>query len=68
MADCHVETYRDALQAGMHRAYVIHTATGRVLYTTWPYRSESSAEARARRWLREEYLRIEIVAQASRLW
>jgi len=61
MADCHVETYRDGADrtCGMCRAQAVHTATGRVLYTTWPYSSEASAIDRARRWLREEYDKVE---------
>jgi hypothetical protein len=57
--DCHVETYRDARQDGLWRAYAVHTASGRVLYVTWPYADEQSASARAGRWLREEYGRAE---------
>ena len=55
MSDCHVETYVDADADGMHRAAVVHTATGRTVYVTWPYRSEKSAVYRAWRWLRDEY-------------
>jgi hypothetical protein len=72
MVDCHVETYRDGSDHtyGMYRAHytygtwraqAVHTATGRVLYTTWPYSSEASAMDRARRWLREEYEKVEQV-------
>lgn len=59
--DCHVETYRDGAERtyGMHRAQVVHTATGRVLYVTWPYASEASAIDRARRWIQEEYDKVE---------
>lgn len=59
--DCHVETYRDGADRsyGMYRAQAVHTATGRVLYVTWPYSSEASAIDRARRWIREEYEKAE---------
>jgi len=46
-------------KAGSWRAEVVHTATGRVLYVTWPYSSEGSARDRAQRWMREEYEKAE---------
>ncbi|HUX01939.1 MAG TPA: hypothetical protein VMY35_13265 [Phycisphaerae bacterium] len=62
MADCHIETFLEQgwrRAAGMYRAQAVHTATGRVLYVTWPYASKQSAIDRARRWLRQEYARAE---------
>lgn len=59
MADCHVESHIErggrTVAAGMWRATVVHTASGRVLYETWPYGRERTALDRARRWLRQEY-------------
>jgi hypothetical protein len=63
MADCHIETHVEAdwrQQAGRWRASVIHTASGRVLYITWPYASQRAAIERARRWRAEEYRRAEM--------
>lgn len=59
--DCHVDSYKEARPTGEKpfRGQVVHTATGAVLFTTWPYASERSAVDRARRWLREEYKRNE---------
>jgi len=62
MADCHVETHLERAwrqRAGYWRASVIHTASGRVLYVTWPYSRERTAIERARQWIREEYRRNE---------
>jgi hypothetical protein len=59
MPDCQIDTYREGSGGLVHRAIVVHTATGRTLYTTWPYGSEASAIGRARRWLAEEYQRVE---------
>lgn len=62
MADCHVETHIERpkrKKRGLWRASVIHTASGRQLYETWPYAVEGSAIERARQWIREEYRRNE---------
>jgi hypothetical protein len=59
MPDCHVETFRDGRRAGCWRAAAVHTATGRRLYQTWPYRTEAAACARARLWLAEQYARAD---------
>lgn len=67
MPDCHVETYVERWwrQASMAwRARVILTASGRVLYETWPYRSETSAIDRARRWILEERRRVELLRES----
>jgi hypothetical protein len=61
MPDCHVETYTDKASLFRHRAVVIHTESGRKLYTTWPYQDESKAVDRARRWMNEEYRRADAV-------
>ena len=53
MSDCHVDTYRDAGD-GRYRAQAVHTPTGAVLFTTWPYTHEGSARARAWRWVAQE--------------
>lgn len=58
MEGCHVETYLERSHrqaAGQWRAVVVHTASGRALYETWPYGRERTAIDRARRWLRQEY-------------
>ena len=51
--DCHIDTWID--KNHRQRAAVIHTASGKRVYTTWPYAAEASAVYRAWRWLRDEY-------------
>ena len=58
-ADCHVETHRDNLLPGFHRATVVHTATGATLYVTWPYRDAHTARDRAWLWIREEHRKLD---------
>jgi hypothetical protein len=55
MDDCHVETYSAAADPAKTRAQAVHTATGAVLYTTWPYTRPQSAIDRANRWLAQQY-------------
>lgn len=53
----HIETYIERAwrkYAEHWRAQVIDTATGRVLYTTWPYAHGRDAVAAAKRWMRDE--------------
>lgn len=60
--DCHIETFMERAwraRAEHYRASVIHTASGRVLHVTWPYRSEHAARQRAGRWIREQYRQAE---------
>lgn len=59
--DCHVDSFAEEMAGGglKYRACAVHTATGGVLYTTWPYTRQQSAVARARRWLREEYQKLD---------
>jgi hypothetical protein len=62
MPDCYVDTYVDMVawrrgDRACRRACVMHRETGSVLYTTWPYGSDSSARARADRWIDEELAR-----------
>ena len=66
--DCHVETYRDARSEGHHRAYAVHTATGRVLYVTWPYRDENAAHRAAWKWLRNQYAKADAVGRNQPLF
>ena len=56
--DCYVDTCSNVKDGDCRKPYrgqVVHTATGMVLFTTWPYASERSALYRAFRWLKEEY-------------
>ena len=62
MSDCHVVTFMErAFRAGLgtcyYRGSAVHTASGRVLYVTWPYASQASAAARAARWIQAEHER-----------
>lgn len=60
--DCHVESYIERSwrkHTGCWRAVVIHTDSGRVLYTTWPYAHEAKALDAARDWMAMEYLKAQ---------